>query len=438
MLPADNTAHLDRYTSPDRLRVGLYVYIDLPWFRHPFTRNSFKISSEEQIRDLLALEVSRFRYDPERSEDAPDGASPAPAAGAAAPLAENMPERDRGPDPAMNATDPRVLQLREHRKAVARTEKSFGKAVGIVRRLNKHLLSHPKETLEEMGGLVEQMITVFLDRPEVTLQVMGENCGGEEAYHHGLNVSVLCMMLVKGLELTGEQAGLLGQGALLHDIGLHEIPDRVLNKSSGEQTRPECELRALHVEYGVNIGRRLGFAPEVLSIIEQHHELADGSGYPRGLRLEGIAPLARVAALVNFYDNLCNPPDFAQAMTPHEALAFIFARRKDRFDARVLQIMIRSLGVYPPGSIVKLSDNAIGMVISVNPHKSLRPWVLLYDAAVPKEEATMLNLETEDELRISKVIRPAALPARVHAYLSPRKRITYFFDGGLPSDGGRG
>ena len=74
--------------------------------------------------------------------------------------------------------------------------------------------------------------------------------------------------------------------------------------------------------------------PEVLSIIAQHHELADGSGYPRGLGLEQIAPLARVVSLVNFYDNLCNPVDFAQAMTPHEALSFIFARRKDQFDVQ--------------------------------------------------------------------------------------------------------
>ena len=108
-----------------------------------------------------------------------------------------------------------------------------------------------------------------------------------------------------------------------------------------------------------------------------------------------------------------------------------------QFDAQVLQLMIRSLGVYPPGSIVKLSNEAIAMVVSVNPHKSLRPWVLLYDGAVPKEEAAMLNLEMEVDLTISKSIRPALLPAPVYAYLSPRKRITYFFDGGSPNAEGR-
>lgn len=416
------------YATPDRLRIGLYIHIDLPWFLHPFTLSSFKISSEQQVSELRALKLSRYRYDPQLSENASvddpaiktngndEPAAPAEQSGAAEPFATE--------------TNPRVVQLREHRKAVLRTEKSFVKALGVMRRLDKSLLSSPAATLEEMGGLVAQMVSVFILQPDVTLQVMGENCGGEEAYHHSLNVSILCMMLVKGLKLTGEQAGVLGIGALLHDLGLIEIPDRIAKQCPDEQTRPERELRARHVEFGVKIGRRLGLAPEVLSIIEQHHELADGSGYPRGLELERITPLARIVALVNFYENLCNPIDFSLAMTPHEALSFIFARRKSQFDAQILQLMIRSLGVYPPGSIVRLSNASIAMVLSVNPQKALRPWVLLYDARVPKDHAAMLNLETDDAVNISAPIRPAMLPAHIYAYLSPRKRITYFFDAG--------
>ena len=437
MLSLSNADQAGHYALPGRLRIGLYIYIDLPWFRHPFTLNSFKISSEEQIRELRALNVPRFRYDPERSEDGPGDAPAALAPEPAAPLAADVAAEAGAPEPAAAAADSRLAQLREYRKAVARTEKSFVKAAGIMRRLDKHLLSRPRETLEEMGYLVDQMVTVFLERPEVTLQVMGENCGGEEAYHHSLNVSILCMMLVKGLELNSVQAGMLATGALLHDIGLSEIPDRVLKKSHEEQTKAERELRGRHVEYGVRIGKRLELAPDVLSIIEQHHELADGTGYPQGLALQQIAPLARVVALVNFYDTLCNPVDFAQAMTPHEALSFIFARRQSQFDARVLQLMIRSLGVYPPGSIVRLSDESIAKVVSVNPHKLLRPWVLLYDAGVPREEAAMANLEMEDDLTIGRSIRPALLPVPVYAYLSPRKRITYFFDGGPQDAGGR-
>lgn len=426
-----NSGRKDHYALSDQLRIGLYIYIDLPWFRHPFTLNSFKIRTAEQLRDLRALKETRFRYDPERS-DGPLTAPPAPVPETPAVEAEPVEEP---PDPVMLEKAARIQQLEEHRQAVEQMEKAFVKAANVMRNLNKNLLARPKETLEEMGGLIDQMVTVFLESPELTLQVMGEKGGGEEAYYHGLNVSILCMMLAKGLEFTSEQAKAMGTGAILHDIGLIEMPDHFLKKNPEEYTKPERDLRAMHVEYGVKIGQKLGLPPEVLLILAQHHELADGTGYPQGLTLDKITPLARVVSLVNFYDNLCNPVDFAQAMTPHEALSFMFAQRREKFDSKALQLMIRSLGVYPPGSIVKLSNEAIALVVSVNPQKPLRPWVLLYDEAVPKEEAIMLNLETAPELSIGKAIRPALLPPRVYAYLSPRKRVTYFFDGESPNSG---
>jgi len=427
MLP-DNNREFPR-ASPDQLRIGLYVYVDLPWFLHPFTLNSFHISSEEQLAELRALNVPQFRYDPERSE----GVCLQAAATTARPAAREEEDAERGMvhrDPVIAEQEARKRHLREHRRALAQTEKAFVKATGIMHRLTRNLLPHPRETLAEMDGLVNQMSAVFLQRSSVSLHVMGEKCGGEEAYFHGLNVSILSMMLAKGLNLTPEQARILGTGALLHDIGQLQIPGRVLRKNPDEYTKPERELYARHVEYGVDIGRQVNLAAEVLEIIEQHHEMADGSGYPRELRLEQIAPLARVVSLVNFYDNLCNPLIPSRAMTPHEALSFIFARRRDKFDATVLQLLIRCLGVYPPGSIVKLSNDALAMVVSVNPQKALRPWVLLYEAGVSRHEAVMLDLDKEPGVSVAKSLRPALLPPAVYAYLSPRKRITYFFDSG--------
>lgn len=438
MQPNNHTDHVSsHYVSPDQLRIGLYVYVDLLWFLHPFTLNNFRISSEEQIAQLRALKLQRFRYDPERSEDFSNAVSSAASVEATVLAAEELPPSVVLGDPVMAEKEERARRLREHRLAVAQTEKAFVKATGIMRRLSKNLLLRPKEALDEMNGLIDQMTKVFLERADVSLHVMGEKCGGEDAYFHGLNVSIVSMMLVKDLNLSDEQARILGTGALLHDIGQMEIPDRVLKKNPAEFTKPERELHARHVEYGVRMGKQLELAPEALAIIAQHHEMADGSGYPRALRLEQIAPLARVVSLVNAYDNLCNPVVVSQGMTPHEALSLIFARRRDKFDARVLQLMIRSLGVYPPGSIVKLSNGAIAMVVSVNLHKALRPWVLLYDAGVPKHEAMMLNLEKEPGVSIAKGLRPVLLPPAVFAYLSPRKRITYFFDSEAPIPGER-
>ena len=123
---------------------------------------------------------------------------------------------------------------------------------------------------------VDQMVLAFLEHPEATLHMMGEECGGDEIFSHSLNVTVLCMMLAKGLELTPEQARTLGLGAMLHDIGLMDVPDRLLKLRPDEYTRPERYLRARHCEYGLRIGKQLGLPADILAIIFQHHEMVDG------------------------------------------------------------------------------------------------------------------------------------------------------------------
>ena len=424
------------YVAAEQLRIGLYVFIDLPWFQHPFTLNSFRISSEEQIVTLRTLGVLRFRYDPDRSDAFPEasnieGSLPPSIepSSVETPQGEIAEEQSQEIGPAQVAIEKRLRALRERRQRIEQVDKAFLKSSTILRNLNRNLMDAPNETMQEMGLLVDQMVLAFLEHPEVTLHVMSEkNGGGDEVYSHSLNVSVLSMMLTKGLNFSAEQARILGLGALLHDIGLIEVPDRVLKKRPDEYTRPERDLRAMHCEYGLRIGKQLGLPPEVLAIIYQHHELADGSGYPLGLKLDKVSSPARVVALINFYDNLCNPLDITQAMTPHEALSFMFGQRRGKFDGVILQQMIRCLGVYPPGSIVTLSNDATALVISVNPAKPLRPWVMLYDERVPKEEAILMNLEDEEEVIIAKALRPAMLKPQIYAYLSPRKRVTYYFD----------
>ena len=88
------------------------------------------------------------------------------------------------------------------------------------------------------------------------------------------------------------------------------------------------------------------------------------------------------------------------------------------------------MGVYPPGTVVLLSDNSYGMVVSVNSGKPLKPVILAYDPTVPKDEAIILDLQNEAELEVRGSIKPGQLPHEVYAYLTPRKRMTYYFEPG--------
>jgi putative nucleotidyltransferase with HDIG domain len=424
--PTDTAAA--HYLEPDRLQVGVFVMIELPWFKHPFAMNNFKIRSEDQLREVRALRLGRYRVDPARS-DVPLGPESGSAQEIAAPPPDKTPNSEDD-DPAALARKERMEAIAMHREHVDQVEKAFVKATAVMKSLNRNLFARPKETLNEIGVLIDNMVEVFLSSPESTLHVMGDKAGGEEVYFHSLNVAILSLMLAKELGFTAKEAHILGVGAMLHDLGLSEIPDRIAKKSPAEFTNAERNLRASHVDLGVTMGQRIGLPPEALALVAQHHEMADGSGYPKGLKEAAMTPAARLVSMVNFYDNLCNPADIHKAMTPHEALSFMFAQRHSKFEARALQLMIRSLGVYPPGSVVQLSNQALALVTSVNPKKPLRPWVMVYDESVDKKEAMMINLEVTPEINIIKSLRPGVLPPKVAAYLSPRKRVTYFFDAG--------
>jgi len=173
------------YVSPEQLCIGLYVFIDLPWFSHSFSFNNFKIRSADQIKGLRELGVKRFRYDPDRSDasaflaSTPPEASPVPA-----PKPVQAPIED---DPALVAKRERIERLKERREKIGNVEKAFVKAAAIMRNINRSLQSRPKECLEEVGELVDQMARAFLEAPDLTLHVMGEKAGGEEVYYHGLN-----------------------------------------------------------------------------------------------------------------------------------------------------------------------------------------------------------------------------------------------------------
>ena len=415
----------------EQLQVGVYVYLDVGWMHHPFRFNNFKIRDEEQLATIRQLGLKTVRWDPARSDLKPLAKEEVTAAAAPAAAQAPAPEAPPAVDPAtaaiMAAKHARMRQLAEHREKIARTEQAFTKAANVVQGINKSIFSEPATTLQLVGQFIGEVAAELLSAPELAIQVMGSKPASEDVYFHALNVSVLAMILGRELKMPAEVVRMIGMGALFHDIGLNEIPARV-SGSPGNLSKAEREFRELHCQYGFDIGKKVGLPPAALNIILQHHEHFDGSGYPRKLKGEAIDLLARTVAVVNAYDNLCNPANVAQALTPHEALSQIFAQQRNRFDPRLLQAFIRFMGVYPPGTVVGLSNEALGLVIKTSSARPLKPTVILYDADVPKNEAVMLDLNEEPDVNISRAIRPGQLPPAVFDYLSPRRRVSYYFD----------
>ncbi len=409
----------DEYILPSQLCIGLHVHLDLGWTDHPFTFSNFKIKSLDQVATLQGLGLERIRYTPAKSDvkplEAPETASAPPA------------ERAPSEDPAFQAKRERIARLAQQRSRIAACEKAFVSSVQTVKSITANLYAKPDQAREDALALVKAIADSMLTDAEVAINLMKDKIGGEETYLHSLNVTMLCMMLAKELKAPPEAIRVLGMGALMHDIGKNEVPNRI-QRATSPLTRHEVALLRQHVPFGVNLGRKLGLSQEVLTIVAQHHECVDGSGYPAGLSGNSISMLARILAVANVYDNLCNPPNPFMARTPHEALSTMYGQQRAMFELLPLNTFIRCMGVYPPGTLVALSNEAMAIVVSVNSARPMKPTVLVHDSAVPRDEAILVELEREPEVAIVRALRPQQLPDDVREYLSPRTRMTYYFD----------
>lgn len=410
----------------EQVREGLYIRLDC-WMSHPFLFNSFKVRDARQVAALRACGIREVAYLPAKSDVEPlpppsTTAPPTPTDAAAGPRV----------DPALQALwqekQARRRRVAERRAAIGQCEQRFMRNVGSVKALLKGLFARPRESVEQAQTLVADIVDSLLNEKEVVIHLMSSKAGDENAYYHALNVSVLALMLAREAGLAAEAMRALGLGCLLHDIGKERIPSQILLKRT-PWTAAERDFYQQHVVYGLEAAQRLpDLAPGALEVIGGHHEMLDGSGYPAHLEGERIGRLARIAAIANAYDNLCNRVNPADSMTPAEALAYMFKHQRSQFDPVLLKLFIRCLGVYPPGSIVQLNNDAIGMVVSVKPDRLLQPTILLYDPAIPKEEAVFFDLDEEPELAIVRTLRPAELRPEVHDYLNPRTRVSYFLE----------
>lgn len=132
-------------------------------------------------------------------------------------------------------------------------------------------------------------------------------------------------------------------------------------------------------------------------------------------------------AIANRYDNLCNAPEHGN-LTPAEALAQMYGKEGRWWDKPLLQRFIKHLGVFPPGSVVQLSNGVVGLVVAVNQADLLKPSVLVYDESLPRSEANIVDLIDAEGVSVERAIRRDDLPEAVLEYLAPRHRVVYFYD----------
>lgn len=223
---------------------------------------------------------------------------------------------------------------------------------------------------------------------------------------HGVGVTVRSLLFGQSMGLDDEVLQVLGLAGLHHDLGKARLPSYLLAKPG--KLRPwEFALVKRHPHESCRALRTGGsLRRKVADAVMDHHERFDGSGYPRGLSGKAINPCSRVVAMADTFDALISDRTHQQATAPTKALGMMLRESGRQFDPSWTAWFVKSLGVYPPGSLVRLSDKRVAVVRRMNPHSPLQPVVaLLYDAAGNPMEPEDLDL-APTPVRVERCLEP--------------------------------
>ncbi len=224
---------------------------------------------------------------------------------------------------------------------------------------------------------------------------------------HSLNVALLSSFLAEKMYPDQpELAELMAVGGILHDLGKARTPQEVLNKP-GKLTKEEFEIMRQHPQRGLELALENGVSdPRILNVISGHHERFNGGGYPNGISGNDIPLESRISAVADVFDALTAKRVYKDPIAGREALSIMMGDMVSHFDPTVIRALLLSLGLYPPGSMVELSDGSMGLVIGVHGKDLLRPDVILqYDSLGRKaKDMTIVDLVQRKDLYIVGMI----------------------------------
>ncbi len=219
-----------------------------------------------------------------------------------------------------------------------------------------------------------------------------------------IDTTIFSLMMAKLLKLDIKSRNNLAIGSLLHDIGMFIIPHEIIEKNSS-LTNEEYEKVKTHPFLGYKVLIQIAKLPKEIAVIALHHqELFNGNGYPRGLKESEINNLARIVSITSVYSSLIHSRTYRENLKPFDAITKMITVIKDKFDPKLLNAFVKTIGLYPPSTYVRLNNDYSGQVIKANPNFPKAPYVqILYDnEGIPASKETILDLSVNEDLFIEK------------------------------------
>ncbi|MEF8770197.1 MAG: HD-GYP domain-containing protein [Candidatus Accumulibacter phosphatis] len=376
--------------SVQQLTLGMYLKDFCgSWMEHPFWRSAFVITDPKDLASIRASSITEVWIDCAKGLDlAPDDSPVA--------VAESVAEVDI--ELASTASKKRET-------ASVSSGVEFARAARIVTRSREAITAMFGEArmgkaIDSVGAqrLVDEISDSMSRNPGALVSIARLKTADNYTYMHSVAVCGLMVTLARQLGLDPQQTQSAGLAGLLHDLGKALIPTAILNKP-GRLTDAEFTLVKSHPEKGHQILLEGHGADAIaLDVVLHHHEKTDGSGYPKRLKGDDISLFAKMGAVCDVYDAITSDRPYKAGWCPAESLRRMNEWTKGHFEPRVFQAFVKTIGIYPIGTLVRLSCGRLGVVTEQGSHSLLRPQVKVFFSTRSNERIlpTVIDLAHAD------------------------------------------
>jgi putative nucleotidyltransferase with HDIG domain len=394
----------------DEVQLGMFVHaMEGSWLQHPFWKKRFVLDSEHDLQRLRDSDIPGIIIDDERGAVPRPKADPAPAPIASPPAAKPRPAGNRVSEDAFArprvAIDPLSTAPCSVAEETERARTIVGKSKRAVMKMFGEARLGRVVEAAEVAPLVDEISASVARNPSALINVARLKNKDEYTYMHSVAVCALMVNLARTLELNEVLVRELGLAGMLHDLGKMAVPDPVLNKP-GKLTDEEFAVVREHPRRGYDLLVQAEDAPAIAAeVVLHHHEKYDGTGYPHGLKGEAISLHARMAAICDVYDAITSNRPYKDGWAPAESIARML-EWEGHFDPKLLDAFVRSIGIYPVGTLVRLRSNRLGLVVAENrrepTHPKVKAFYSIYERALTRPEIVPIGTSLRDDAIIKR------------------------------------